>query len=400
MATTHTQIQNYSKSTVTSHNLGQIGVKQDRATEVCSLHAAGSDGEAESQDGLKCGKLQVVEKILSVENLCVEFQTDGGVAKAVDGVNFEVFKGKTLGIVGESGSGKSVTALSIMGLIPHPPGRVTQGKILYRDNNLLSLPAAEMRRIRGNKIAMIFQEPMTSLNPVYTVGDQIGEVFKLHQSELSRRERLDKTVEMLQLVGIPAPQKRLGEYPHQLSGGMRQRVMIAMSLSCRPDILIADEPTTALDVTIQAQILELMQKLQRELGMGMIMITHDLGVIAEVCDDVAVMYCGQIVEQTGVKSLFNNPRHPYTQGLIQSIPAYDSTTNSKKERLNTIEGMVPSLLELPPGCSFQNRCPHATDKCRGECGRPQLEALGQGHAVSCFHPLNEGKADVCSTVRG
>ena len=244
-----------------------------------------------------------------------------------------------------------------------------------------------MRRIRGNKIAMIFQEPMTSLNPVYTVGNQIEEVFQLHQSELDRKERKARALEMLHLVGIPAPEKRLKEYPHQLSGGMRQRVMIAMALSCRPDVLLADEPTTALDVTIQAQILELMQKLQKELGMGLILITHDLGVIAEVCDDVAVMYCGKIVEQTDVKDLFARPLHPYTKGLIESIPAYDSTANGTKKRLNTIEGMVPSLLELPTGCSFQNRCAYATEKCRGAEGAPPLKPERQGHSVACFHPL-------------
>ncbi len=331
-------------------------------------------------------------RVLSVKNLCVEFQTDGGTATAVDGVSFELAKGQTLGIVGESGSGKSVTALSIMGLIPHPPGRIARGEIFYRESgdeqNLLSLTSAQMRKIRGNKIAMIFQEPMTSLNPVYTVGNQIEEVFQLHQSELGRKERTLKVLEMLHLVGIPAPEKRLKEYPHQLSGGMRQRVMIAMALSCRPDVLIADEPTTALDVTIQAQILELMQKLQKELGMGLIIITHDLGVIAEICDDVAVMYCGKIVEQTDVKGLFERPHHPYTKGLIESIPSYDSTVSGQKKRLNTIEGMVPSLLELPPGCSFQNRCDYATEKCRGSEGAPTLKSWDrQGHSVACFHPL-------------
>ena len=235
------------------------------------------------------------QKILEVKDLVVEFNTDRGLITAVNGVNFEVYRGRTLGIVGESGSGKSVSALAIMGLIPNPPGKVQSGIIKYRDENLLDKSISEMRKIRGNKIAMIFQEPMTSLNPVFTVGNQIEEVLKLHQPELSKEDRLKKGVEMLSLVGIPSPEKRYKEYPHQLSGGMRQRVMIAIALACKPDVLIADEPTTALDVTIQAQILELMNKLQKELGMGIIMITHDLGVVAETCDDVAVMYCGKIV---------------------------------------------------------------------------------------------------------
>jgi oligopeptide/dipeptide ABC transporter ATP-binding protein len=248
-----------------------------------------------------------------------------------------------------------------------------------------------MRKIRGNKIAMIFQEPMTSLNPVFTVGNQIEEVLALHQPELSRIDRQAKGIEMLKLVGIPSPERRYKEYPHQMSGGMRQRVMIAMSLACRPDILIADEPTTALDVTIQAQILELMKRLQTELGMGIIMITHDLGVVAETCDDVAVMYCGRIVERADAKTIFQNPRHPYTQGLMHSIPNFDSTKSQKKERLPTIEGMVPSLFDLPAGCSFQNRCSYATDTCRGVNGQPLLQELAQGHKVACFNPLDQGR---------
>ena len=293
------------------------------------------------------------QKILEVKDLVVEFNTDRGLITAVNGVNFEVYRGKTLGIVGESGSGKSVSALAIMGLIPNPPGRVKSGIIKYNGENLIDKQVSEMRKIRGNKIAMIFQEPMTSLNPVFTVGNQIEEVLKLHQPELSKEERLLKGVEMLSLVGIPSPEKRYKEYPHQLSGGMRQRVMIAIALACKPDVLIADEPTTALDVTIQAQILELMNKLQKELGMGIIMITHDLGVVAETCDDVAVMYCGKIVERSDVKSIFNNPKHPYTKGLIESIPSFDSTTGASRDRLPTIEGMVPSLFELPEGVVFK-----------------------------------------------
>lgn len=331
---------------------------------------------------------KVTEKVLEVKDLVVEFKTDRGTIKAVNGVNFDVFKGKTVGIVGESGSGKSVSALAIMGLIPNPPGRVASGQILFKGKSLVGMEPSEMRKIRGNKIAMIFQEPMTSLNPVFTIGNQIEEVIELHQPQLSRKEREAKAVDMLRLVGIPSPEKRVKEYPHQLSGGMRQRVMIAIALSCEPDILIADEPTTALDVTIQAQILELMKKLQKELGMGIILITHDLGVVAETCDTVAVMYCGQIVESADVKTLFNHPQHPYTKGLMNSIPSFDSTTGRKKERLQTIEGMVPSLFDLPNGCNFQDRCSNVTEKCRGSQGEPVLRDITPGHMVSCFNPLN------------
>jgi len=334
-----------------------------------------------------------VEKVLEVKDLVVEFKTDRGTIKAVNGVNFDVFKGKTVGIVGESGSGKSVSALAIMGLIPNPPGRVASGQILFNGKSLVNMPASEMRKIRGNKIAMIFQEPMTSLNPVFTIGNQIEEVIELHQPQLSKKEREAKAVDMLRLVGIPSPDKRVKEYPHQLSGGMRQRVMIAIALSCEPDVLIADEPTTALDVTIQAQILELMKKLQKELGMGIILITHDLGVVAETCDTVAVMYCGQIVEAADVKTLFNHPRHPYTKGLMNSIPSFDSTTGRKKERLQTIEGMVPSLFDLPAGCNFQDRCVNVTEHCRGSQGEPLLRDMEAGHKAACFNPLSqfEGK---------
>ena len=330
------------------------------------------------------------EKILEVKDLRVQFKTDRGIATAVNGVNFDLRKGETLGIVGESGSGKSVTALSIMRLIPSPPGKISSGEILFNGQDLVQTPLDEMRKIRGNKIAMIFQEPMTSLNPVFTVGNQIEEVLALHQTDLSKEDRKNKAVEMLKLVGIPSPEKRVNEYPHQMSGGMRQRVMIAIALSCEPDILIADEPTTALDVTIQAQILELMKKLQDELGMGIIMITHDLGVVAETCDDVAVMYCGQIVERADVKTLFGHPQHPYTKGLIESIPSFDSTLEgARKDRLQTIEGMVPSLFDLPAGCNFQDRCQFASEKCRGT-NEPALDLLAgsSDHFVSCFHPLS------------
>lgn len=326
------------------------------------------------------------EKILEVRDLKVQFRTDSGWVTAVNGVNFDVLKGKTLGIVGESGSGKSVSALSVMRLIPNPPGEITGGTIKFNGQNLLDLPLDDMRTIRGNKIAMIFQEPMTSLNPVYTVGNQIEEVFKLHQPNLNAKQRHEKAIEMLKLVGIPSPEKRVLEYPHQLSGGMRQRVMIAIALCCEPDVLIADEPTTALDVTIQAQILELMKKLQDELGMGIIMITHDLGVVAETCDDVAVMYCGQIVEQADVKTLFEKPRHPYTKGLMESIPSFDSTLEGEKERLATIEGMVPPLTKLPVGCNFQDRCKFVTEECRKVDA--ELKPIEENHTVRCFHPIS------------
>jgi oligopeptide/dipeptide ABC transporter ATP-binding protein len=327
------------------------------------------------------------EKILQIKNLQVQFNTDRGPVTAVKGVDFEVYKGRTLGIVGESGSGKSVSALSIMRLIPDPPGKIIAGEIDFKGKNLLDISLGEMRKIRGNKIAMIFQEPMTSLNPVFTVGNQITEVLDLHQPNLSKKEKEEKTIDMLRLVGIPSPERRVKEYPHQLSGGMRQRVMIAMALACEPDILIADEPTTALDVTIQAQILELMKKLQNELGMGIIFITHDLGVVAEMCHDVSVMYCGRIVEQADVNTIFSRPLHPYTKGLIESIPSFDSTTGHTKDRLKTIEGMVPSLHSLPRGCSFQDRCSFATDHCRGPRKNPPLEELEPGHFVACFNPL-------------
>ena len=328
-------------------------------------------------------------KVLEVKDLVVEFRTDRGIVKAVNGVNFDVFKGKTVGIVGESGSGKSVTALAIMGLIPNPPGQIANGEILFNGKSLVNIEPREMRKIRGNKIAMIFQEPMTSLNPVFTIGNQIEEVIELHQNHLSSKERTVKAIDMLRLVGIPSPEKRVNEYPHQLSGGMRQRVMIAIALACEPDILIADEPTTALDVTIQAQILDLMKKLQKELGMGIILITHDLGVVAETCDTVAVMYCGQIVESADVDTLFNHPAHPYTKGLMDSIPSFDSTSGHRKERLQTIEGMVPSLFNLPDGCNFQDRCSKVTESCRGKLGDPVLKpSKGAEHFVACFNPLN------------
>lgn len=317
------------------------------------------------------------EKILEVRNLQTYFFTDEGISKPVDGVDFTIHKGETLGIVGESGCGKSMTSLSILRLIASPPGKIVGGEILFKGQDLLKKTEAEMRSIRGNEISMIFQEPMTSLNPVYSVGEQIAEVFRLHQ-QLGKKEAWEKAVEMLQLVGIPSPEKRVKQEPHELSGGMRQRVMIAMALACHPEILIADEPTTALDVTIQAQILELMKSLQKELGMGIIMITHDLGVVSETCDRVAVMYAGKIVEYTDTKELFENPKHPYTLGLLNSLPRMDQD----QEELQAIKGSVPSPFHLPSGCRFAPRCPHATELCNHSL--PELQDVGNGSKVRCW----------------
>ena len=317
--------------------------------------------------------------LLTIRNLHTYFFSDEGVAKAVDGVDLEVKEGGTLGVVGESGCGKSVTALSVMRLIPDPPGKITQGEILFGGTNLLALSEAEMRKIRGRSISMIFKEPMTSLNPVFQIGDQISEVLRLHEG-MSRKEAWDRSVEMLKMVGIPSPERRVQEYPHQLSGGMRQRAMIAMALACSPKLMIADEPTTALDVTIQAQILELMNRLQKDKGMSVILITHNLGVIAETAQKVAVMYAGRIVEYTEVKPIFGNPMHPYTQGLLKSIPRLDEA-HARKARLEAIPGLVPSLLELPPGCKFSNRCKYVFEKCVEE---PQLIEAEPGHMVRCW----------------
>ena len=298
--------------------------------------------------------------ILEVKNLVTAFDTEEGRIRAVENVSFEVKKGQTLGIVGESGCGKSVTALSIMRLLPKPTGIIERGQILFHDNDIATLPAEKMHEIRGYGISMIFQEPMTSLNPVHKIGQQVGEVFQLHFPKMNDKEIREKSVEMLQKVGIPEPVQRMEEYPHQISGGMRQRVMIAMALAGEPDILIADEPTTALDVTIQAQILKLMEALQRDTGMAIIFITHALGVIAEICDDVLVMYAGTVAEKAPVVDLFKNPKHPYTKGLLSSIPRLEG---KRKTKLNVIRGMVPSLYELPAGCRFQNRCPYAMQGC-------------------------------------
>jgi len=328
----------------------------------------------------------VSERLLEVRNLRTHFRTEEGVVPAVDGVSFHVNRGETLGIVGESGCGKSVTSLSIMRLVPNPPGEIAGGEIIFQGENLLAKSEREMRRIRGNEIAMIFQEPMTSLNPVYTVGDQIAEAIELHQG-LSRREALAKAVEMLRLVGIPSPEQRVREYPHQMSGGMRQRVMIAMALSCNPKLLIADEPTTALDVTIQAQILELMKELREKIGMAIMLITHDLGVIAEMAERVIVMYAGKVVEEADVFALFRRPLHPYTEGLLHSIPRLDQP---KGQKLHVIEGVVPNPLNMPTGCRFHPRCPYATDRCRAE--EPALEQVEPGRFTACWHWDRVGKA--------
>jgi peptide/nickel transport system ATP-binding protein len=316
--------------------------------------------------------------ILEVDGLITEFDTDEGVVRAVDGVSFTVDPGKTVGIVGESGCGKSVTALSIMRLLPQPMGRVVGGAISLKGQDLAKLSFEEMEKIRGNHIGMVFQEPMTALNPVHTIGRQLTEGLKIHK-RLSGQDAMDEAVKILDKVGIPSPEIRMGEYPHQLSGGMRQRVVIAIALACGPALLIADEPTTALDVTIQAQILDLIKKLQADLGMSVILITHDLGVIAETCDEVVVMYAGKVAERGTVFDIFDRPSHPYTQGLLRSIPTLETIP---KSTLNVIEGMVPGLRDLPKGCRFENRCPKATDKCR-EAPPPEEHIEGM-HQVSCY----------------
>jgi peptide/nickel transport system ATP-binding protein len=329
------------------------------------------------------------EPVLEIRDLVTEFRTEAGTVRAVDGVSFEIPARSTLGVVGESGSGKSVTALSVMRLIASP-GRIASGSIRYAGKDLLALPPDEMRRIRGNRIAMIFQEPMTSLNPVFTVGDQVGEAVRLHQKK-SRAEARAIAIEMFRLVGIPSPEERVDSFPHQLSGGMRQRVMIAMALACKPDLLIADEPTTALDVTIQAQILDLLRSLQRELGMSILLITHDLGVVAETCDEVVVMYAGRVVERAKTEVLFSAPRHHYTAGLLRSVPSYgDGDEVGERTRLVEIKGMVPSLLELPKGCKFVERCQAAQARCRDE--EPALIPLGASH-VRCHFPLAASAAE-------
>jgi peptide/nickel transport system ATP-binding protein len=324
--------------------------------------------------------LSAQETVLDVKNLRTVFFTNSGLFRAVDDVSFRVRRGETLAIVGESGCGKSVSALSIMRLVPNPPGRIVGGSILLGGDDLLALDEAGMREIRGNRVSMIFQEPMTSLNPVIRIGDQISEAVRLHR-KLTARQARDRAVEMLRLVRIPEPARRAQEYPHQLSGGMRQRAMIAMALACRPALLIADEPTTALDVTIQAQILALILDLQKELGMGLILITHDLGVVAQTAQRVVVMYAGRKVEEADVETLFDTPRHPYTRGLMASIPTAPAA-EEKNARLAEIPGTVPSLTRLPAGCAFAPRCPLAIDRCRNEY--PPLEDFGGDHLAACW----------------
>lgn len=316
--------------------------------------------------------------LLEVNNLRTDFDTDEGIVTAVDDVSFTLTRGETLGIVGESGCGKSVTALSIMRLLPQPMGQIKAGEINFAGRDLTKVPLKEMQKIRGAQIGMVFQEPMTALNPVHTIGKQLAEGLLLHK-DISVQAALKESLEILDRVGIPSPDVRLGEYPHQLSGGMRQRVVIAIALACKPQLLIADEPTTALDVTIQAQILELIKDLQDEMGMSVILITHDLGVIAETCESVVVMYAGKVAEQGTVYDIFDHPSHPYTRGLLDSIPRLDS---ERKSRLKTIEGMVPGLFDLPKGCRFENRCPFAEEKCRAST--PPIESISESHRVSCF----------------
>ncbi len=321
----------------------------------------------------------MAETLLDIRGLKTWFATDDGLVRAVDGVDLRIDRGETLGVVGESGCGKTVTARSVLKLIDMPPGRFEGGQILWQGRDLIPLAAEEMDKIRAREIAIIFQEPMTSLNPVYTVGNQIAEVLRQHD-KLGRKQAIDGAVEMLRLVNIPNPGKRVHDYPHQFSGGMRQRVMIAMALSCKPKLLIADEPTTALDVTIQAQILELMQEMKQRLGMSIMLITHAMGVVAETCQRVVVMYAGKVVEEAPVEALFGDPRHPYTQGLIRSIPRVDRAAEHK-QRLEAIPGSVPSLLEPPPGCQFAARCKYAMDICTQ--AMPPLKEVAPGHFVRC-----------------
>jgi peptide/nickel transport system ATP-binding protein len=319
------------------------------------------------------------EPLLQIKGLKTHFATDDGMVRAVDGVDLVIHKGETVGVVGESGCGKTVTAMSVLKLIAMPPGRFVDGQILWQGRDLIPLGPEEMNEIRAKEIAIIFQEPMTSLNPVYTVGEQIAEVVRRHQG-LGRKAAIERTIEMLSLVQIPNPQRRVNDYPHQFSGGMRQRVMIAMALSCNPKLLIADEPTTALDVTIQAQILELLQDMKSRLGMAVMLITHAMGVVAETTQRVVVMYAGKVIEEASVEQLFANPRHPYTQGLIRSIPRIDRAA-TQKTRLEAIAGVVPSLLDPPPGCRFAPRCKFASNACLEAV--PQLRQIEPGHKVAC-----------------
>lgn len=319
----------------------------------------------------------MTQPVLEIENLQTHFFTDRGQIPAVDGVTIRVNKGEVLGIVGESGCGKSVTSLSVMRLVPQPPGRIVGGSIRFKGEELVAASEKRMREIRGNEIAMIFQEPMTSLNPVYTIGDQIGEAIRLH-TKTSKKEALQRSIDMLKKVGIPRAEGIVHEYPHQLSGGMRQRVMIAMAMACNPELLIADEPTTALDVTIQAQILDLMRQLNRESGTAILLITHDLGVVAEMCHRVVVMYAGNVVEEGDVRTILKTPKHPYTIGLLNSLPKLET----EQERLYSIPGNVPLPGTLTVGCRFAPRCEQATDRCRAEM--PELKAVGDNHRSRCW----------------
>jgi len=320
----------------------------------------------------------VAERLLDIKDLSTYFYTSEGEVKAVDGVSFHINEGETLAVVGESGCGKSVTSLSVMRLIPWPPGKIVGGEILFNQKDILKMSDEEMQKIRGNEISMIFQEPMTSLNPVYSVGFQISEALELHQ-HMNKAQAWEKSIEMLKLVGIPLPEKRVAEFPHQLSGGMRQRVMIAMALACNPRLLIADEPTTALDVTIQAQILDLLSKLKSELGMAILLITHDLGVVAEMAERVVVMYAGKVVEEGDVVSIFHHPLHPYTEGLLESIPKLQ---DKKNEKLHVIEGVVPNPAHMPKGCRFSPRCPKACEQCFS--AEPPLQSVGS-RRLACWN---------------
>jgi len=335
------------------------------------------------------------ESILEVKNLRTSFPTAGGFVHAVDNVSFNVRKGEALALVGESGCGKSVTAMSIMRLVA-PPGRITAGEVRFKGKNLADLSEREMRTVRGNDIAMVFQEPMTSLNPVFKIGAQVSEAVRIH-NKVSKKEAWKRAGEMLELVSIPDPIKRLDDYPHQLSGGMRQRVMIAMALSCDPELLIADEPTTALDVTIQAQIMELLAGLQQKLGLAILLITHDLGVVAEFCERVVVMYTGRVVEESPVRELFRAPAHPYTRGLLKSLPSVSAGDPLASHRLPTIKGMVPPISNLPRGCKFNPRCPDVMDICLGN--EPARMILSPGHDARCYLHGDEADPERIEVVR-
>jgi peptide/nickel transport system ATP-binding protein len=322
----------------------------------------------------------MAERLLEIRGLKMHFKTEDGMVRAVDGVDLAIDRGETLGVVGESGCGKTVTAMTVLKLIQMPPGRIVAGSVMWQGRDLVPLGAEEMRKIRSKEIAIIFQEPMTSLNPVYTVGQQIAETIRQHEG-MNRREAMNRAVEMLRLVNIPTPERRVRDYPHQFSGGMRQRVMIAMALSCNPKLLIADEPTTALDVTIQAQILDLLNEMKSRLGMAIMLITHAMGVVAETAQRVVVMYAGRVVEEASVERLFANPLHPYTQGLIRSIPRIDKDAG-KRTRLEAIGGMVPSLVDPPPGCRFAPRCKFAQPECTEAV--PEVRTVEAGHKVACI----------------